>query len=155
MQAHLVSFSIACARTRFYMGTCIRFLFCFAFSHCISIACEGMHVIRRHVNSVHDLQGGCVTANGIKWQPACHLPCRRRGLRHSASFYPFRTSWGVFPLLDWTQVLSTGVTGLGRCVCRMLGLHNLQVVVLCSGLLHSPSSGLNVWRWLGEKNARS
>ena len=118
---------------------------------CISIACEGMLVIRRHVNSVHDLQGGCGTANGVSWQPACRLPCRRRGLRHSASFYSFQTSWGVFPLLDWTQVLSTGVTGLGRCVCRMLGLHNLQVVVFCSGLLHSPSSGLNVRHRLDEK----
>ena len=131
LQLHppVVVFLIACARTRFFKGTCIHFPFCSEFFDCISIACEGMLVIRRHVNSVHDLQGGCGTANGVSWQPACRLPCRRRGLRHSASFYSFQTSWGVFPLLDWTQVLSTGVTGLGRCVCRMLGLHNLQVVV--------------------------
>ena len=35
--------------------------------------------------------------------------------------FSIRTSWGVFPLPDWTQVLPTGVTGLGPCVCRRLG----------------------------------
>ena len=74
--------------------------FHFAFFHCISVACVGMHGIRRHGNSVHDLQGGCVTANGVSWQPACHLPCRRRGLRHSASFSLFEQAGVFFPF--WT-----------------------------------------------------